>query len=304
MLIAVNLAWFNQYDYQTMCANKAGVCYNLWSDKDYHYSPAHLDYTRIAFWDWIMVNVNLTNAYNYSIGWAQATTMALSYSRWMGESIENGWRTTIALQGLPIPFPCTYTVFQVMSVIKAGLENGNSCLAPNILYQNNNISSHWNFQPFIVSGEGTAKITDDPAFAYPREPYPLTYCNYKALSSINTTGIHFYTVPIVNNMYMKGAPTSTWLYFFRGFGIGVVGIPNDYLFGQGFGYYADGFLIMAGPILYYYAATVVGVWVANSTNTYLLVYAFGASNRSTNYLWVDYSQTSYKYYVSWYNAIF
>ena len=276
--------WLNFNDYKKMC-NIGPNCYSLFSDTDKFYRPARISMDGIDLWPQIRPNSSVPA----NIGWAQAHAMVATYSHRLYQEGEGV---------LP-----DRMVFQVLSIIKLGLENSwINCSSPFTYPYNLTKFLHL---PFISVPKPSLLMYSNSTVGFNYDSNnPTQWCDLKYLKSVNV-GPTSYSRAFTGytNYQVTKFDMYQWSVLFRGFGMALVGIPNDRFFSVTFGYYPDGFYRLTGPILYYYPAVVVGVYM-NSTNTYLIAYAFGAGSPDTNYLYVDINMISIPGWVTIMNQIF
>lgn len=258
--------------YMEMCVGKTN-CYLLFNDTRIN-NAINAKISEIQRYPWIIPYYTGTPM---NIGWAQAHSQAFSHKIWVSHVVNYGY----AMSNPP--------VIAELSFARAAI-NGNftNCLSP--LLQD----PKWNFiihLPFFFSDDFVHYVYERPALEYDTRTLG-SWCDKSYLNvdlsmyrKYLFTGYDNYQVP--STLSYRG-----WSSMIRGLGIGMVAIPHDLQMAAMGAYFSNGFYKLNGPMLYYYPANVVGCYLPGNGTTYAIVYAFGAHNSDTNYLFVDYKMMS------------
>ncbi|OMJ76159.1 hypothetical protein SteCoe_24531 [Stentor coeruleus] len=265
-----------------MCNGKIGNCYTFWNDTTG--IVPNIPWGDIDYWE---NDYAYYQGANMSVGWAQATAMATTYSLWL-------YRHKAASDNYDF-------VVSEASVILNSLKFGSmDCRPPNQITTNYKYLQH---MPFISVDGYTHRF-------YGKNQMPFNYldiknyCNRTILESYKLANEYSILFTEYSNVYVKSFSYNLWVQNFRGAGFGLVSIANDYRFAAIDGYYPDGVYRVTSPILYYYPAVVVGIWLPGNGTTFLLTYAFGAKSELTNFLWVNFDLVSVKNFMTFLQPVY
>lgn len=271
-------------EYLNMCKGKTN-CYLLFADGSQN-SRINAKIPEIEKYLYI---IPYATEVQLNIGWAQAHSQAFSYRIWNSFYYANGY----AMSDPP--------VIADLSFVRSAL-NGNftNCKSPLLQDPSQNFLIHL---PFFYSDDWIHRVYQRPALTY--NNYNMDqWCDKTFLNQdLSQYGSYVFSgydnYRIAPDLTYKG-----WMMMVRAMGVGLVSIPHDMAMAARGAYFSDGFYKLSGPMIYYYPANVVGCYIPGNGTAYLIVYAFGAQNPNTNYLFVDFKMVSIKGWLTYLYQLF
>ena len=263
-------------NYTRMCVGRTncGLIFN-----HQKFAGSNIDYSKIERYPHLWPTLN---SYNQNLAWAQSHAQAFTWSLWI-----QWWNQKKIARS-------KFDIISELSVVKSVLQVTNyTCVSPLKSDLSRNYADHLPYlfvDKNIQLNQGLFTTDGMPV----DENLRFSWCDKNYLNSFNLSGKMFYKFPGYEN-YQFFTSTSYLTLYVNGLnrGIGIVGLPHDDLMANRFGWYPDGFYKLSGPRLFYQPANVVGYYKPATNNTlYLIVYAFGANNMETNYLFVPASMIS------------